>query len=474
MAKNLTEYKGYPLTINTDSEKNISQMLDISIHKSCCQIPFVVYAKRKIDYKLFLQALNEEIKRNDTLRMRWIKIGFLVNTERYHYFLKEYVLESIPELDFRGKDMKELEDALNADAAKALDYLKGETFRFKLLHAPDGRDGFYFISSHLSMDICAMLTTVRDLLLVYNALENGTEMPAPLYPYEEMYKQDQKKFLDDELQEKYLQYYRDYQARFPYVSFYAGFDRMRQLNANRKKKKDPNFRYVSYSLLNNKTEAEMKFYTIKKDMVERIEEFCSREGVSFQAMLTMALRTHLSRWNERTEDVSFTLLSNRRATLKEQRTGGCRVGAILFRSVISNDLTFRAGLKEMNLLISRTIKRSDLGYFKLCRFLQENENRDLMSANSSCFISCLPPDAFPPLPGWELEFRPAKLKHFPFIPYFLIQPMGDSGDMSLAVIYQIHKFTEEDIELAYQDTMKVIEMGMSDPDMPLNVIIDSL
>ena len=180
MAKVLTEYKGYPLGVNTDPEKTIAQMQDISIHQNCCQIPFYFLAEEKIDKDLLLKAVNEEIRRNDSLRMRWIKKGFLVNSVRYHYFLEEYVMDDIPELDVTGKTMEEMTAALEADAAVTVKYLKGEVFRIKLLHAPDGRDGIYFISTHMNLDLCGMLITIRDLLEVYNALKNGTEMPKPM------------------------------------------------------------------------------------------------------------------------------------------------------------------------------------------------------------------------------------------------------------------------------------------------------
>jgi len=468
------EYMGYPLSPSTDSERTIAQTLDVSLKRSCCQIPFYVMTDRKIDSALFLQAFNEEIKRNDSLRMRWVSRGTRLKPNRLHYFIPEYSLDGIPELDFSKKSVAEMEARLLADTGVPLEYLKGEVFRVFLLHGPDGRDGFYMIVTHLNMDLFAMLLCARDLLLVYDALEKGNALPDPLYPYEELYKTDMEKEQNSELQEKYLQYYRDYYASIPKPSFYAGFDRMRILKKQRRWRMKPDMRFITHSVLNNPTSCKMKMEILPKEKVDELNDFCKAQSIPFQTLIMMGLRLHLSRWNERTDDIMMGFLSNRRATRKEQNSGGCRVNTIPFRAVIDNELTFRAASNELTLLLARTVKRSNLGFFPLLRFIQETEHMHPLSINISCYFSCLPPDSFPPLDGWEVEVKPVGLSDFPFFPYFLIQPTGANGEMSIAFIYQKGKFTDEDIDLALTDIKKALELGMKDPEMTLNQIIDRL
>jgi len=326
----------------------------------------------------------------------------------------------------------------------------------------------------MNMDLFGVLICVRDLLNVYDSLDKGLPMPAPLYPYEEMYKKDMEKELDEALQQKYLQYYRDYYASIPQTSFYAGFDRMRQLNKQRRRRLDPGRRYITQSVFNNPTACKMNMQILSKERVDELMGFCEKTKIPFQTLMMMGLRLHLSRWNEHTDDIMMGFLANRRANLKEQTTGGCRVNTIPFRAVIDNELSFRKACDELTLLLAKAVKRSDLGFFRIGRFIQAYEHQNPYALNVCCYFSCLPPNSFPPIGDWNVEFRPIGLKDFPFFPYVLIQPTGTNGEMSIAILYQTGKYTDEDIELAFTNLWKSIDLGMKNPDITLNQIIDEL
>ena len=218
--------------------------LRYSPHKECTQIIFYMIVNQKLDFELLERAVNMEIERNDSLRIRFEK----QDKKLKQYFLPELKLENIPILDFTGKTKQEQDAVLSKDAHKPLKIMKGETYRIIFYQTFDGRTGIYLNISHIIADLSAAVVFFSDLLEVITALQNGATMPKPLSSFEECLKKDLLAFNDKEATEKHHQFFKELFTKDG-PTFYAGVDGMRLLNKTRRKKKDPNLRYETRSML---------------------------------------------------------------------------------------------------------------------------------------------------------------------------------------------------------------------------------
>ena len=136
----MAEIKYYPLT---PPQEMIGVMLKYSFfHKQVVQIPTSIVTTRVIDFDLMKKAINIEIERNDSMRLRFVK----KKGKTLQYFIPEYKLTDIPVMEFKTKE--EQESTLEADAGKAVKFLKGETFRIILFKSYDGKYGIYSNISH--------------------------------------------------------------------------------------------------------------------------------------------------------------------------------------------------------------------------------------------------------------------------------------------------------------------------------------
>ena len=135
----------YPLTIIQNDD--LLQLI-CSIYPQSGQLAFYITLGEEVAPETMKKAINIEIERNDSLRLRFKRKGLTT----YQYFLPEYKLENIPLDDFREKTEEDMIKRLKSDACVALKYLKGETFRIRFFITPEGRFGIYLCIMHLSIN----------------------------------------------------------------------------------------------------------------------------------------------------------------------------------------------------------------------------------------------------------------------------------------------------------------------------------
>jgi hypothetical protein len=160
------------------------------------------------------------------------------------YFIPPYELDSIPVADFTGKTKEEQDAYLSRDASTPIHYKRGEVFRVIFFRTYDGRSGIYVCASHLNMDAMAVLLFLSDLIDVYIALINGTELPKPLEPFEKGIQADLAYLQDTKKLEKDEKFFREFFLKDG-KTFYAAAHGIEKLKQKRLKKKDPDLRYLN-------------------------------------------------------------------------------------------------------------------------------------------------------------------------------------------------------------------------------------
>ncbi len=466
MSKRPNGVKMYPLT---NSQLAAVVMQEFCLHKNVVQVPVYLIAEKAIDFDLMRRAIAEEIARNDSLRIFYCK----EKKQILQYFLPEYALPEVPFLDFTGATQDSLMAWLKKDAATPVRYQNGESWRMKLFRTPDGRSGIYLNINHASMDLFAVFAFFKDLLEVYDALEKGTELPRPLSRFEDVIQKEYARAADQEKQAQHRRFYLDYFSKAG-TSFYAGIDSMRQLNAMRKKKKDPNFSCVnSLDLLHDKSET-LKCH-ISGEETARMLDFCMEQKTTMQSLVYMGMRTWLSRYNENTRDVYVLSLLNRRATLAEKRCGGCMMDSVPLRMVLEENVTFAEALRRTTDTSREVMRHADMPSGEMFKVMEEVEQRKMPGANTaSMLFSVLPHGAFTAPEGWKVELGGVSSGRFCFVLYTLMIPSLVDNGMDCYYEYRSHAATQKELQAFHEGTVNVIRQGMANPEITLGQLLQTV
>jgi len=440
------------------------RQLQYSLHKESTQIVFYMIVDQRLDFELLKSAVNQEIARNDCLRIRFKKHEGKLK----QYFIPEYKLENIPFLDFSDKTKEEQDSILSQDAHTPLKTKKDEMYRFIFYRTYDGRTGIYLNISHIIADLCGVLVIFSDLLDVIIAAVNGTPMPKPLALFEDCLKKDLQIFNNKEEIEKHKQFYKEYYSKYG-PSFYAGPDGMRSLNKLRLKKKDPNLRYMTMNT----------FFFDKSDNygihlpAERaapILSFCEKNNIPLQTMIYVGMRTYLSRINEGTDDVTFMIAVNRRITLADKRSGGCRVNALPLRTVISKDKTFMQAIEQTQEIQFQILRHADFLFVFHQEEIKAMEHMSLLSWTQSMLFTCVPLSLSLP-EGWRCEFGNYSNGRFTMPLYTVVVPNINEGGLDFHFEYMVRILQPYELETLLEQSVRIMEAGVTNPDITIGELI---
>lgn len=441
--------------------------LRVSIHKECTQIVFYTIINQKFDAELLKRAMNEEIARNDCMRIRFERH----DKKLMQYFMPEYKLENIPFLDFTGKTKEEQDAVLSEDAHKPLRIMKGETFRAIFYRTYDGRTGIYLNISHLVADLCAVVITLGDLLEVISALQNKTPMTKPLATFEECLKKDIKIFSDPEEIAKHKEFFKEYFTKDG-PSFYASPDGGRMLNQTRRKKKDPAARYVVTNLfMKDKSENYGRYLSAER--ATPILAFCEKNNLPLQTMVYVAMRTYCSKINEGTDDVTFSVAFNRRITLADKRSGGCRVNALPLRTVIPKDKTFMQAITQTQEIQYQILRHTEFLFTLNQREIKAMENRPMLSNTFSMLLTCLPLSISLP-EGWQCEFGNYSNGRFMLPLYTVVVPNLIEGGLDFRFEHQVDTLYREELDALFEQSVKIMEAGIANPDITIGELMHEI
>lgn len=447
------------------SQQNIYMVVKFSFHKQIVQIPSSFAVDRDIDFDLLNKALNVEIERNDSLRLRFEKSGDTIK----QYFIDEYKIDSVPVLSFRTK--KEQDDFFAKDAQKPVRFLKDEIFRIYFYNSYNGYKGIYFNCSHLAVDAMGIMVFFYDLLNVYRALAGKGEMPEPLFSYEEYVKKELERMQNKERLAKGEAFYKQYFAKGG-EPIYVGVHGPEFLEKARKKQHNPNLR-VPGAYLPKYDKAKVLQLDIEPELSAKIFEFCKSNNVAPESLFMFAMRTHCSAINYREPDVFLNVMCSKRITYKEQRTGGCMAQTLQLRTILSEEQTFDDCLKEF--FDTRTKLYRYVNYpFTYARFmLMKMYNHKATQGVASFMFSWLPVP-ITEMKDMNVDFRTYNLGRY-FNPlYAICYPDPATGGITMHYMYRCKIVTPKDVESLHRNMVNIIKQGMENSDITLKELLDSV
>lgn len=450
------------------SQQTMYLMFKYTFSKQISQIPTSFVVDKDMDFDLLTKALNIEFQRNDSLRLRFIK----VDKQLKQYFLPEFRMSKVPYKFFRSEEQQE--EFFSKDAQIPVRFDKGQNFRIYFYKNANGTNGIYFNVSHLNMDAMGAMIFYVDLIMVYRALKNGTEMPAPLASYEEYIKEEFERLGNEKKMEKHAKFYREY---FEYGGepFYAGVHGPAFLEKYRKKKKNPDLRVPpAYNPLLDK--CNMINGHIGPEDAAKIFGFCKERLIAPESLFMLGLRTHCSAINYRTDDVFMMATCSKRATVKEKKMSGCLVQPIQVRTIIPETATFEEGLKEYTRVRTNLYRHSEYPYITARDMSRDMYNYSLIQGPACMMFSWIPIpidlDGMGLKLDFKFDFKTYDLGRY-FTPlYTICSPDPKDKGINLNYMYRIKLSKKEDIEILHENCMKVVMAGIENPQITMKELLD--
>lgn len=455
-------YKLYDLI---PSQQTMYLMFKYTFSKQISQIPTSFCVEDiDLDFDLLTKALNIEFERNDSLRLRFVKVDKQIK----QYFLPSYKMSKVPCKYFRSK--QEQQAFFEKDAQTPVRFDKGVNFRIYFYKTANAGNGVYFNVSHLNMDALGAVIFYLDFISVYRALARGTELPAPMASYEEYIAKELKVVEEKKKWDKHESWYREYFAKGG-EPFYAGVHGPAFLEKTRIKKKNPNLRVpAAYNPLLDK--CNMINGHIGPEDAAKIFAFCKEKSIAPESLFMLGLRTHCSAINYRTEDVFMMATCSKRAGVKEKKMSGCLVQPIQVRTIIPETATFEEALKEYTSVRTQLYRHMDYPYITARDLSREMYDYSLIQGPACMMFSWIPlPIDLGDL-GFRFDFKTYDLGRY-FTPlYTICSPDPKDKGINLNYMYRVKLSGKDDIEKLHENAVKVVLAGIENPAITVKELLD--
>ncbi len=308
-----------------------------TIFKRVINILTSITLDEDVDFDLMRKAYNLVVERNDCLRIKFVKRqGKLMQFFRDKEEIKP--LEKIPFHTFETEGQQKA--FINKYRKPAIKYKKGVVIEPHFVKTFDNKCMILVKVCHLVLDTYGVNFFYTDLLNVYWALKNGTELPPLPASYEEIIKKDIEKGENESLYEKHYDFFKNLFEDNP-EPYYAGvhgpeITKIQKLRAK-------NRRGCAMSLIWNFTQDYR--HTIDSETVTKVFDFCKEAQCSPANFLMYTCSLTAARLNDNAKNVLPLNLCHNRISQNEKNCGGTKVQSIACYTKFNYRETFENNLK---------------------------------------------------------------------------------------------------------------------------------
>ena len=417
------------------------------------------------------EALQEAIDRCDVMRLRF--------TPDQQFGLVQYLSPEsetqIEEFDHSGMSEEESFATLKKWTTAGIDFIQKPLNTVRIMHLPGGYNGFYAKFHHLAFDGYAAKAFIRDAMSIYVSKRTGAPYPKPTKRYIDAMKQELA-YLDSDARKADRAYW---MQRFsaesePIFNDYLIDNRLTKYRAETG---DPDRRYV-LMFEGEHPESRTLLYEMSDGDSALVRDACAANGLSIPCVLMLGLRTALSAFNKRQEDVSFKFMINRRGTLLEKGSYGNRWQFFTLRTIIDPSLSFadaaRAVEDEQN-EVFRHCSFDTLEMYHIKHMAMKMER--LEQTYDTMSFSYHAPMEIP----FETEENRRTAKGIWYNNDYSVQNLyltvkhrlNDNG-FEFIFEYRICEDSKADLEVLYDKMQKAILLGANNPDMTIGEILDTI
>lgn len=434
-----------------------------SFYKQTANVATSVFIEEQFDIPLLTQAVKTAVERNDAFRVRFCKDG--QQFKQYFVDKSEYLKFEVK--DFRNSDISKMEKFFDKAARKPVPIFDTPMIRIYIVLSPDGKTGIFSAVSHMIMDSWAITTFYKDIVAVYDALKNGTEMPKPLgstienikkelaYNASERHAKDQA-FWAQELKKD----------QEPYFTCLRGKE---TLEGYRKKMKKPDSRKGLQAGLN--TKSRLDHYYVSQATADTMNGFCrDHRFATAQVLFIAASIAYLAKVCE-TDDASVSITIARRGTLSEKNSGGTRIHFAFFRMFTDKNESFLDFCNRVYAQQMKYYKHMEINPFEIVGILSNMYQAKPTEAYSTHAIT----------------FQPVKLEMPGHKPcectwhdcgatgngsYLTVMDGGARGGFKCYYEYRVKLMKPEHIKRYHDCMMKMIEEGIKNPQITMGELME--
>ena len=430
------------------------------------------YWQGAFDEEALREALTEAIGRCDAIRLRF--------TPDLQFGLTQYLAED-PGIEIETHDhsaMTEEESfAILKDWTKegSADFFEKPLNIVRIMRLPGGYNGFYCKFHHLAFDGYAAKAFLADAMAIYVHKRTGAPYPKPLKPYLEAMNKELA-YLESDTRKADRAYW---MQRFstdvePIFNDYLLDNRLKRQRAE---SGDPNRRYIML-FEGEHPESRTLHYNVSAEDTQKVLDMCAAEGLSVPCVLMLGLRTALSAFNNRQEDVSIKFMINRRGTLLEKKSGGNRWHFYSLRTVIPENLSFADAARAVEDEQNETFRHCNFDTLEMYHIKHMAMHIEhIEQTYDSLTFSYHAPQAIP----FEREEIAKTAKGIWYNNdysaqnlYLTVKHRLNDNGFEFIFEYRISEDPLEDLKLFYDKLISAVLLGAAQPEMTMGEILDKI
>lgn len=440
--------KYYDLTMGQDI---MLYALRYSFKKSIVNIGASFWFEEGMDIELLEKAIYMSIKRIDALRLRFVKVG-----KKYQQYVSEAEPKKVEIVDLSKLTEEEIGNKFTKWTSIPLKYKDTEAYDIKIVKVPDNKIAVHFRINHVALDAWGLTIFGRDILGIYSALKEGKELPDPPEPFIPIIKKELT-YKDSERYNSDFQFWKDYYKDKP---TYCAID---EKNVGKPYRKINMFKFAS----------KLKVYTLPKEKVDIIKEFCFENKLSPQILFLLAARCYFSMMNDYKEEVVISNVSGRRSTAKIKNSTGMLINLILFRVNCSNNMTFLEACNKLAEDQLKLFRHGDFPYQKVTEYVKKTYyKKDLVSFYDMSLTYQLGKIVSEEDMKFKVKTHSNGASGVGI--YLTIMDLADEGILDFYFEYNLSYTSLELVSKMYYEMLKVIEYGIKDSKATLLEIMNSV
>ena len=244
------------------------------------------------------------------------------------------------------------------------------------------------------------------------------------------------------------------------------------LEAERKKQKDPNVKYVSlFDPIHDKAGFAKK--VIPYEDSQKAIKFMDENNVGGEVLIQLAMRIFLAKINNRILDSYFISLCPRRKSRDEKRSGGTYAVPLPWRVVLQEDDTFMDAIKKLTEKQYWAFRHMDYPYLEYRNLQRKLFNYSAAAASSTMMFSWLPLEENT-MNNWDYEFVGYGIGRYIMVLYTFAMKDVKHGTIKITYQHRTKFISEEDIDRMQEGTEKVLRLAMENPNRTVGDILDSI
>lgn len=458
------KYETFPLT----AAEKLHLLAVQEFSSQVVNIGVCMSLKASLDFGLLKKCIQMEYQRNDSLRLRFTEPD--PDGE-----IKQYIIphedRDIRYEDLSWKSSQEVYDIMSAWTAIPFARYHSPMNEFVMVSLPDGYQGIYLRIDHMLSDSCGAIALANDIMELYFHYIFDSPLPKPLFSYKEAALKDLAKENDPVRFAKDDDFWKRQAAIGEPI--FTSITGPGKLEASRKRHNDPTLR-ASDRQMNDLSVGQRSFF-LEPEPTRQLLDFCMINNVSMTNLFLMGLRTYLSKVNNGEPDISVKNYVSRRTSRVSRYSGGTRVHCFPCRTILSPDTEFIDGILKIQCLQNDVYRHANYDSTKAVKHYFDAYHTPPKMTYESVALT------YQPLP---IRLQNENLANIPYqtswftngtaIQELYLTVMHNSTDLGLEFYfkYQLAEVSDHDVELLYYYLMRILFMGIKNPEMSIGEIIE--